>query len=117
FFFFQAEDGIRDFHVTGVQTCALPISPGQAGNACGDSVRCSLGLASSMLLLACPEGTSGQTLALASILTCSRPGPGASSSAFSASSTSARCSLRVAGMPHTCASAAKSGLSDRSISL
>src|SRR5690606_36913358 len=25
-FFFQAEDGIRDFHVTGVQTCALPIS-------------------------------------------------------------------------------------------
>src|SRR5690606_41134315 len=37
-FFFQAEDGIRDFHVTGVQTCALPISkvedlviPGPAG--------------------------------------------------------------------------------------
>src|SRR5690606_11328831 len=29
--FFQAEDGIRDFHVTGVQTCALPIWP---------SVRC-----------------------------------------------------------------------------
>src|SRR5690606_42008668 len=26
-FFFQAEDGIRDFHVTGVQTCALPIYP------------------------------------------------------------------------------------------
>src|SRR5690606_18389420 len=25
---FQAEDGIRDFHVTGVQTCALPISDG-----------------------------------------------------------------------------------------
>src|SRR5690606_40742051 len=24
-FFFQAEDGIRDFHVTEVQTCALPI--------------------------------------------------------------------------------------------
>src|SRR5690606_40234192 len=24
-FFFRAEDGIRDFHVTGVQTCALPI--------------------------------------------------------------------------------------------
>src|SRR5256885_7388762 len=29
FFFFQAEDGIRDYKVTGVQTCALPIS--QAG--------------------------------------------------------------------------------------
>src|SRR6266576_452645 len=26
FFFFQAEDGIRDLYVTGVQTCALPIS-------------------------------------------------------------------------------------------
>src|SRR6266508_4965855 len=40
FFFFQAEDGIRDGHVTGVQTCALPIfsppkrchtSPGRGG--------------------------------------------------------------------------------------
>src|SRR5256885_9940808 len=32
FFFFQAEDGIRDYKVTGVQTCALPIymSPYQA---------------------------------------------------------------------------------------
>ena len=27
FFFFQAEDGIRDWSVTGVQTCALPIYP------------------------------------------------------------------------------------------
>src|SRR5208282_6176807 len=27
FFFFQAEDGIRDATVTGVQTCALPILP------------------------------------------------------------------------------------------
>src|SRR2546422_6404147 len=27
FFFFQAEDGIRDVAVTGVQTCALPIFP------------------------------------------------------------------------------------------
>src|SRR5207245_8033827 len=34
FFFFQAEDGIRDATVTGVQTCALPISiprPGEFG--------------------------------------------------------------------------------------
>src|SRR2546429_4720611 len=29
-FFFQAEDGIRDVAVTGVQTCALPISPGRS---------------------------------------------------------------------------------------
>src|SRR5215469_2610528 len=31
FFFFQAEDGIRDLYVTGVQTCALPISIGYTG--------------------------------------------------------------------------------------
>src|SRR5690606_40870921 len=38
FLFFQAEDGIRAFHVTGVQTCALPISspPGLPGS---DGVR------------------------------------------------------------------------------
>src|SRR5688572_31570030 len=30
FFFFQAEDGIRDLTVTGVQTCALPIYPSRA---------------------------------------------------------------------------------------
>src|SRR5205809_3888376 len=34
FFFFQAEDGIRDVAVTGVQTCALPIS----GYTCGNDV-------------------------------------------------------------------------------
>src|SRR3989449_7665060 len=33
FFFFQAEDGIRDVAVTGVQTCALPIYAGLAGPA------------------------------------------------------------------------------------
>src|SRR5690606_40154204 len=32
-FFFQAEDGIRDFHVTGVQTCALPIYEEQVDEA------------------------------------------------------------------------------------
>src|SRR5438876_8899412 len=32
-FFFQAEDGIRDGRVTGVQTCALPISQAQHGSA------------------------------------------------------------------------------------
>src|SRR6266496_2823988 len=31
-FFFQAEDGIRDLYVTGVQTCALPISPESAAD-------------------------------------------------------------------------------------
>src|SRR5574340_1473472 len=40
FFFFQAEDGIRDLLVTGVQTCALPISRGcsrAAAPVCGFS--------------------------------------------------------------------------------
>src|SRR2546430_11574602 len=32
FFFFQAEDGIRDLTVTGVQTCALPISDKPSAN-------------------------------------------------------------------------------------
>src|SRR2546427_6567407 len=47
FFFFQAEDGIRDLTVTGVQTCALPIWPAgwrqqrrrPAGRAAGGIVR------------------------------------------------------------------------------
>src|SRR5690606_40409196 len=44
-FFFQAEDGIRDFHVTGVQTCALPICSSR-GSCCrptrASSAGCSL---------------------------------------------------------------------------
>src|SRR5256884_5571874 len=38
-FFFQAEDGIRDVAVTGVQTCALPIcsSPNLLALACSDA--------------------------------------------------------------------------------
>src|SRR5256886_13606350 len=37
-FVFQAEDGIRDLTVTGVQTCALPICPGCAPPGPGDLV-------------------------------------------------------------------------------
>src|SRR5260370_15020260 len=37
-FFFQAEDGIRDSSVTGVQTCALPISPGTIDTAINPGV-------------------------------------------------------------------------------
>src|SRR5256885_6972863 len=36
FFFFQAEDGIRDYKVTGVQTCALPIFEREGGERSGD---------------------------------------------------------------------------------
>src|SRR2546422_1088194 len=35
FFFFQAEDGIRDVAVTGVQTCALPIYERKPGTGAG----------------------------------------------------------------------------------
>src|SRR5256885_6583253 len=38
FFFFQAEDGIRDYKVTGVQTCALPISKEVPPAHLGDTV-------------------------------------------------------------------------------
>src|SRR2546427_4469492 len=39
FFFFQAEDGIRDLTVTGVQTCALPIYPAQRAARRGAELR------------------------------------------------------------------------------
>src|SRR6266705_4845351 len=39
FFFFQAEDGIRDRTVTGVQTCALPILTGEGHHGGGAAVR------------------------------------------------------------------------------
>src|SRR5207253_7374637 len=38
FFFFQAEDGIRDGHVTGVQTCALPILSQRRSGSCREFV-------------------------------------------------------------------------------
>src|SRR5688500_20406618 len=39
FFFFQAEDGIRDYKVTGVQTCALPISSNPSARSTGNEGR------------------------------------------------------------------------------
>src|SRR2546430_14169993 len=44
FFFFQAEDGIRDLTVTGVQTCALPISlrPAAAAAASANRIFCEI---------------------------------------------------------------------------
>src|SRR5699024_12238114 len=43
-FFFQAEDGIRDRNVTGVQTCALPISGGSQTTSCSSTSRPSFSL-------------------------------------------------------------------------
>src|SRR3989454_7018782 len=45
FFFFQAEDGIRDYKVTGVQTCALPICSGHDGD---DELKRAAGLKGAM---------------------------------------------------------------------
>src|SRR5699024_11308214 len=42
FFFFQAEDGIRDRNVTGVQTCALPISSETLANHCSKAAKSSV---------------------------------------------------------------------------
>src|SRR5260370_18950375 len=51
FFFFQAEDGIRDSSVTGVQTCALPISrPRNDEGRCQNLLR--IGLAQPVVVLA-----------------------------------------------------------------
>src|SRR5207253_5439913 len=52
FFFFQAEDGIRDGHVTGVQTCALPILP---TTTCSSSTR-------AIHVARCPCATATSTL-------------------------------------------------------
>src|SRR5258707_4487778 len=46
FFFFQAEDGIRDIGVTGVQTCALPISSIQSAKLIELFEGCRLGFSS-----------------------------------------------------------------------
>src|SRR5688500_6419105 len=51
YFFIQPEDGIRDYKVTGVQTCALPISPAlSAGRPCRD---CALSVGASPVCVAC----------------------------------------------------------------
>src|SRR3989475_2826593 len=57
FFFFQAEDGIRDLTVTGVQTCALPISAvGDAPVECERGLGARLGNAGLALLRERQEG-------------------------------------------------------------
>src|SRR5256885_5231498 len=50
-FFFQAEDGIRDYKVTGVQTCALPISGGTTAFGIERVLQESLALADQFLSL------------------------------------------------------------------
>src|SRR5438046_345030 len=55
FFFFQAEDGIRDWSVTGVQTCALPISPNWRKRRRAPGRRSSIAPFASLLLHFCRQ--------------------------------------------------------------
>src|SRR5690349_23970670 len=61
FFFFQAEDGIRDLYVTGVQTCALPIS--RPGVFCLSDIEghCVAGGGAAVAWAAFLEGRGGRT--------------------------------------------------------
>src|SRR2546422_7548165 len=64
FFFFQAEDGIRDVAVTGVQTCALPICQG------GQVLRRQAGLSPTVAMFdsSCPRLSRAST----SVFSCSK---------------------------------------------
>src|SRR5438093_7400372 len=72
FFFFQAEDGIRDWSVTGVQTCALPISKRLArrGVFSGGSVAAVLASGSSSG--AAPPALVASTIKAATLVTAGR---------------------------------------------
>src|SRR5690606_39673167 len=71
----QAEDGIRDFHVTGVQTCALPICHGRRASLAPDDVRTLLGNKGSAVARAAvvfgreDRGLSNTELALCDLVT------------------------------------------------
>src|SRR5215210_1786161 len=63
FFFFQAEDGIRDTSVTGVQTCALPISCGGSASSAWKTNCCAPGSSVPALWPAGGRGDGGGGLA------------------------------------------------------
>src|SRR5437588_5760540 len=64
FFFFQAEDGIRDHCVTGVQTCALPISERRSGDCARKAVELTPGQLSWGKLNRLPCTIAGSTLCI-----------------------------------------------------
>src|SRR5256885_9085081 len=76
FFFFQAEDGIRDYKVTGVQTCALPISCGPTKFSKSTSLRnsgnidCCLRSCDLHLSFCCLSGGHGRALDLLVLQEC-----------------------------------------------
>src|SRR5256885_13037189 len=65
FFFFQAEDGIRDYKVTGVQTCALPIFSSEgAGDAPQADAAVLAAIDAALAQLAAMRDSEGQALAV-----------------------------------------------------
>src|SRR5687767_12731479 len=75
FFFFQAEDGIRDKLMTGVQTCALPISKKDIHlyiNSPGGSVTAGLAIYDTLQFLTCDVNTYciGQAASMGAVLLC-----------------------------------------------
>src|SRR2546429_5354072 len=83
FFFFQAEDGIRDVAVTGVQTCALPIC-----TACAAGEACTAAAAPIGAEGAVPAGFGGGGFAAA-------PLPAAAAAALTSSPSSANTAMSV----------------------
>src|SRR5690349_21967159 len=74
FFFFQAEDGIRDLYVTGVQTCALPIWAG--GRKSGAvPLGASLAAAYDVVVARGPQGGPRASSSAVARATASRPSP------------------------------------------
>src|SRR2546430_13249950 len=66
FFFFQAEDGIRDLTVTGVQTCALPISCSRARPVLSSIIASAAGTMGAMSRAASPRRSEEHTSELQS---------------------------------------------------
>src|SRR5215469_16560383 len=91
FFFFQAEDGIRDLYVTGVQTCALPISHVGPRSVCERRAIAPVGRGHARRLLAC-AGVLREPL-----LPCRPPGPLMKRSALQPFTRSERCCVILPG--------------------
>src|SRR5699024_11398884 len=73
FFFFQAEDGIRDRNVTGVQTCALPISLSSLLRVCSinsSKAHCTAKLISHSLRFNCDSSSRSNASIVAAVTLC-----------------------------------------------
>src|SRR5436189_1576947 len=83
-FFFQEEDGIRDTSVTGVQTCALPISRAALAQGRWLEAHCAKRCGIDEMCSASARCASSQRPCASAALAASRPEPGASAPASAA---------------------------------